>query len=154
MIEHITEESSRIPANPELATAAFVQAWENVRHIRSERISLTIVYTAIVAGGLVLLQRDIGACASNKPLTTIGLVVLLLFSFASLLTSRRLVAELRNSIANFQRVIDENGMARMVGSIEPPRGFAACLPVRWVFPVFFGLATGALILLLVVHLVK
>ena len=154
MGEHTTEESSQIPANSALATAAFVQAWENVRHIRGERIWFTNVYTAVVAGGLVLLQRDIGASASKKPLAIIGFVVLLLFSFASLLSSVRLVAELRNSIANLQGIIDEYGMTRMVGPIEPPRGFASRLPVRWVFPIFLGLTTAAILMLLIMHVLQ
>lgn len=132
----------------------FEQASENVRHIRSERISFTNVYTAVVAGGLALLQRDFGAAASNRPIVTIGLVVLLLFSLVSLLSSIRLVAELRNSIANLQRVVDEHGMARLVGLIEPPHGIAARLPVRCVFPIYFGLTTAALIVLIVVRMVR
>jgi hypothetical protein len=58
-----------------------------------------------------------------------------------------------NYITNLHRVIDEYGMARMVGSIEPPHGFATRLPVRWVFPIFFGITTAALIVQLLVHLV-
>jgi hypothetical protein len=86
--------------------------------------------------------------------TTVGLLVLVLFSFASLMSSIRLVAELRNSIANVQRAVDENGMGRMVGAIEPLSGFGARLPLRWLFPIYFGLSTAALVVLCVVQLFR
>jgi hypothetical protein len=154
MSEPIREENRQLAADPHLVTAAFVQAWENIRHIRNERIWFTNAYTAVVAGGLALTQRDGGAASSYPMVPTMGLTVLLLFSFASLLSSIRLVAELRNSIASLRHTINETGMDPIVGFIEPPGGFAARLPLRWVFPVFYGLTTAALVVLLVLQLVR
>jgi len=154
MKENTSQAPGPIAVDPELAKTLLVQAWENVRHIRSERISFTNVYTAVVAGGLALLQQDSGAAASETPIMTIGLVVLVLFSLVSLLSSIRLVAELRNSFASLQRVIDEHCISHLVGPLEPRCGVAARLPVRWVFPIYFGLTTIALLALLVLRLLK
>ena len=150
MNKYTNEKGNQIVANPALATAAYVQAWENVRHIRNERIWFTNAYSAIVAGSLAALLRDGESVASRS--TTVGLLILVLFSFASLMSSIRLVAELRNSIANVQRAVDETGMGRMVGSIEPLNGFG--LPMRWLFPIYFSLSTAALVVLFVVHLLR
>jgi hypothetical protein len=61
---------------------------------------------------------------------------------------------LRNSIANVQRAVDETGMGRMVGTIEPLSGFGAWLPMRWLFPIYFSLSTAALVVLFVVNLLR
>ncbi len=153
MTQDSKETSIQLATEPHVAAAAFVQAWENVRHIRNERIWFTNAYTAVIAGGLALLQRDSGA-STNKLLTSTGFLVLVMFSLASLMSSIRLVAELRKSIANLQRVVAENGMGPLVGMIEPPRGIGASLPMRWVFPIFFSLTTAALVVLLVVDLLR
>jgi len=145
--------SMPLAAEPHVAAAAYVQAWENVRHIRNERIWFTNAYTAIVAGGLALLQRDMGA-AQSKLLTCTGFTLLVLFSLASLMSSIRLVAELRNSIANLQRMVAEHGMSSLIGMIEPPRGIGASLPMRWVFPIFYSLTTATLFVLLVIQLLR
>jgi hypothetical protein len=152
MTDHLQEEGSQFASNPALAAAAYVQAWENVRHIRNERIWFTNAYSAIVAGSLAGLLRD-GASVTSRS-TTVGLLVLVLFSFASLVSSIRLVAELRNYIANVQRAVDEYGMGRMVGTIEPLSGLGAGLPMRWLFPIYFSLSTAALLVLFVVHLLR
>ena len=105
-----------------------------------------------MAGSLAGLLRD-GANVTSRS-TTVGLLVLVLFSFASLISSIRLVAELRNYIANVQLAVDENGMGRMVGAIEPLSGFGARLPMRWLFPIYFILSTAALAVLFVVHILR
>lgn len=150
---HNKDRRSSPAGHPGLAAAAFVQAWENVRHIRNERIWFTNAYSAILVGGLALLRVDQASAAPSTP-PTIGLIVLILFSVVSLMSSIRLVAELRNSIANVQRIVDENGMGRLVGVIEPPRGFGTSLPMRWVFPIFFFLTTVSLVGLLFVRVLR
>ena len=148
----MTDAGSPSGIHSALAAAAYVQAWENVRHIRNERIWFTNAYSAIVAGSLAALLRDSESVTSRS--TTVGLLVLVLFSFASLISGIRLVAELRNSIANVQRAVDETGMGRMVGTIEPLSGFGVWLPMRWLFPIYFSLSTAALVVLCVVHLLR
>jgi hypothetical protein len=152
MSDHLEEKGSQFATNPALAAAAYVQAWESVRHIRNERIWFTNAYSAIVAGTLAALLRDSEGVTSRA--TTVGLLILVLFSFASLVSSIRLVAELRNAIANVQRAVDETGMGRMVGAIEPLSGFGARLPMRWLFPIYFSLSTAALAVLFVFHLLR
>ena len=154
MTDHLEEKGSQFAGspNPALAAAAYVQAWESVRHIRNERIWFTNAYSAIVAGTLAALLRESGGVTSRS--TTVGLLILVLFSFASLVSSIRLVAELRNAIANVQRAVDETGMGRMVGAIEPLSGFGARLPMRWLFPIYFSLSTAALAVLFVFHLLR
>jgi hypothetical protein len=152
MTNHIEREGNQFATNPALAVGVYVQAWENVRHIRNERIWFTNAYGVIVAGSLAALLRDSESGTSGS--TTVGLLVLVLFSFASLMSSIRLVAELRNSIANVQRAVDETGIGRMVGTIEPLSGLAARLPMRWLFPIYFSLSTAALVALFVVHVLQ
>lgn len=151
MTELAKQESGQGPMNPGLVAAAYTQACENVRHIRNERIWFTNAYTAVVAGGLAFMLRDNGDSSSQAP-TSIGLLVLVLFSMLSIMSSIRLVAELRTAIANLKHLIDVNGMEQIVGHIEPPRGFGTRLPMRWVFPIFFTLTTASLVVLLVIHL--
>ena len=147
----MTDEGSPFALSPALAAAAYVQAWENVRHIRNERIWFTNAYSAIMAGSLALLLKSESATSRS---TAAGLLILVLFSFASLISSIRLVVELRNSIANVQRAVDEAGLGRMVGTVEPLSGFGARLPMRWLFPIYFGLSTAALVALLVACLLR
>lgn len=85
------------------------------------------------------------------PSATVGFLVLPIFSFVLILSGIRLVAESRKLIAILQCVIDERGMARMLGLIEPPQGFAAHLSIRRVIPIFFGLTTSAPNVWLVVY---
>jgi hypothetical protein len=118
----MTDEGSQLAISPQLAAAAYNQAWENVRHIRNERIWFTNAYSAIMAGSVALLLKSESATSRS---TAAGLLILVLFSFASLISSIRLVVELRNSIANVQRAVDETGLGRMVGTIEPLSGFGA-----------------------------
>jgi hypothetical protein len=152
MTDHFEEEGRQFASNPALAAAAYVQAWESVRHIRNERIWFTNAYSAIVAGSLAALIRDSESFTSRS--ATVGLLILVLFSFASLLSSIRLVAELRNSIANVQRAVDATGMGQMVGTIEPLGGFGAWFPMRWLFPIYFSLSTAALLVLFVFNLLR
>ncbi len=151
MTKQTQQTSSQVVIEPHLTAAAYVQAWENIRHIRNERIWFTNAYTAVIAGGLAFLLRDNGSTANQAP-KSIGLLVLVLFSVVSIMSSIRLVVELRTSIANLRQIVDENGMGQMVGLIEPPAGFGTSLPMRWVFPIFFSLTTASLVVLLVLHL--
>lgn len=151
MSEQTRQECSQGVIEPHLAAAAFVQAWENVRHIRNERIWFTNAYTAVVAGGLAFMLRDNESSANQAP-KSIGLLVLILFSVLSIMSSIRLVAELRTSIENLKRVAHQIAIGHLVGMLEPPRGFASRLPMRWVFPIFFSLTTASLVVLLVIHL--
>ena len=147
----IEQESSQGLIHPGIVAAAYTQACENVRHIRNERIWFTNAYTAVVAGGLAFMLRDNGSSANQAP-KSIGLLVLVLFSVLSIMSSIRLVAELRTAIANLKHLINLNGMETIVGMVEPPRGFGTSLPMRWVFPIFFSLTTASLVVLLVIHL--
>jgi len=150
MTEQTEQESSQGLIHPGIVAAAYTQACENVRHIRNERIWFTNAYTAVVAGGLAFMLRDNGSSAQAPK--SIGLLVLVLFSFVSILSSIRLVAELRTAIANLKHLVYESGMDRLVGFAEPPHRFASSLPMRWVFPIFFSLTTASLIVLLFIHL--
>lgn len=147
--DHAVCESTQL-TNPALVVAAFSEASENVRHIRNERLLFCNAYCAIVAGGLAVLPRDMSA-ASNRRLVTMGLILIVLFSLVSLACSIRLVAELQNALTNQKRIAAENGMGRLVGVVDLPRGFGASMPMRWVFPIFFFLTTTSLLILLGVH---
>jgi hypothetical protein len=153
MTQRDSKPASPREQNPALVVAAFTQASENIRHIRSERIWFCNAYGAIIAGGLAILPRDLST-ASNRRVLAIGLIFLVLFSLVSLACSIRLVAELRDALANLTRLASENGMEHLVGTVDQPRGFGATMPMRWVFPIFYSLTAGALVVLLLVHLVR
>ncbi len=151
MTEQNHQEDNQGAIGPALVAAAYVQAWENIRHVRNERIWFTNAYTAVVAGGLAFMLRDNGSSANQAP-KSIGLLVLVLFSILSIMSSIRLVAELRTSIENLKRLGNQVGIEQLIGMIEPPRGFGTRLPMRWVFPIFFSLTTASLVVLLIIHL--
>lgn len=151
MTEQASHKSSQDAIDPHVSAAAFNQAWENVRHIRNERVWFTNAYTAVVAGGLAHLQHENGGSANHAP-RSIGLLVLVLFSVVSIMSSIRMVAELRTSISNLKCLVEQLGIGPIVGRVEPPRGIGTSLPIRWVFPIFFGLTTASLVVLLVIHL--
>lgn len=151
MTSQFTQETNQATTAPQIVVAAYVQACENIRHIRNERIWFTNAYTAVVAGGLALLLHDNESSANQAP-KSIGLLVLVLFSILSFLSSIRLVVELRTAIAHVRRLANECGLGQLVILAEPPRGFGSSLPMRWVFPIFFVLTTGALVALLVIHI--
>jgi hypothetical protein len=150
MTEQTDPSTSQAQVNPQIVAAAYVQACENIRHIRNERIWFTNAYTAVIAGGLAFMLRDNGSSAQAPK--SIGLLVLVLFSFVSILSSIRLVVELRTAIANLKRLVNDCGMSPLINSAEPPHRFASSLPMRWVFPIFFSLTTASLVVLLVIHL--
>lgn len=137
--------------DPAIATAVYEQACENVRHIRNERIWYGNIYVAVIAGGLASLPRDV-AEAQNRRLATIVMIVLLLFSLASLLSSIRLVAELRQALRNLHRVVEQQNIGRLTGPVMLGHGVTSSLPVRWVFPIFYASTTVSLAVLLIEHL--
>ena len=99
------------------------------------------------------MPRD-SVATQNHLTSSVLLRVLALFSLVSLLSGMRLVAELRRAVANLQMFVDEQRIGPMVGVIDLHRGTWARMPLRWVFPIFYGAATTALIVLLIQHVTQ
>lgn len=153
MTEQTKQESSQGAIDPHLrvaASTAFVQAWQNARHIRIERIWFTNVYTAVVGGGLAFFATTQWGSATQAP-KSIGLLVLVLFSIVSIMSSIRLIADLRTSTAALKRLVNESGMGQSVSLADLPHGFGASLPLRSVAPILCSLTIASLVVFLFVH---
>ena len=127
----------------------FQQNWENVRGIKSERISFMNTYSVISAGSLSLLQ----AIHGERVIQLALILALCLLSFMGLISSLRLKAELEECLDKIQtlaaraKVDDLVALGRLDGaSMHYP-------PFRWVFPIFYfagaSLFVGLLVFLMV-----
>ena len=131
--------------NPVIFAAVFNQNWENVRHVKNERISFMNAYSLISAGVLALLQN----IHTSDLIRTALLIFMTLFSGFGFLTSLRLKAEL-------EECLDKIGAMSSAAKATP---FVALGRLdghpwhypkfRWLFPVFFGMTTAGFIILLV-----
>jgi len=132
-------------ADPRVVASIYQQAWENVRHIRNERIWIGNIYVAVVAGGMAILPHG-SDVERSKAVTIMMLCVLLAFSIVSLLSSIRLVAELRQAMANVENLAARAEVSKLIGVIDVRTGFGAHMPV---FPIFYSIVSAAILFLLV-----
>lgn len=131
--------------NPVLFTAVFNQNWENVRHVKNERISFMNAYSLISAGVLTLLQN----LHTSDLIRTALLLFMSLFSAFGFLTSLRLKAEL-------EECLDKIGVMTTAAKVSDfvALGHLESRPwhypkFRWLFPLFFAMTTAGFIALIV-----
>jgi hypothetical protein len=130
--------SNRIitPSEKRVVLAMFAQHWENVRHIKNERLSFTNIYCLVAAGVLSLLHSVNGEAAEDFALMSF----LLAFSVIGLLTSLRLKGELENALHNIETIVLQTGLEEFMPTIDL-RGEKIRYPrFRWLFPVFYCIA--------------
>ncbi len=131
-----------------LFVETFRQNWENVRHIKTERMWFMNTFSAITAGALSLLQ----AISLGAVLQTSLIGFMCVFSIIGLLTSLRLKAELEECLAKIQSMVAQTNEIESVALGESEGHLSRYPKFRWIFPIFFSLATAGFLSLLVYRL--
>ena len=135
-------------SNPVVFAAILNQNWENVRHVKNERISFLNAYSLISAGVLTLLQN----MHTSDLIRSALLLFMILFSAFGFLTSLRLKAELEECLAKISVMTNAAKAGEFValGRIEgKPWHYPK---FRWLFPVFFAMTTAGFITLILYRL--
>ncbi len=136
--------------HPVLFASIYQQNWENARHIKSERIWFMNTYAFISAGILSLLHSIRGEALLEMAM--VGFMCA--FSVIGLLTSFRLKAELEECLEKLQAMVDQAGADSFVALGRSEGPLKRYPKFRWIFPVFYGLATGAFLILLISRLLQ
>lgn len=131
-------------SNPALFAAVFNQNWENVRHVKNERISFMNAYSLISAGVLTLLQN----MHTSDLIRTALLLFMVLFSAFGFLTSLRLKAELEECLAKLRVMTTAANVGKFVALGQLKGGQWHYPKFRWLFPVFFAMTTAGFIALI------
>lgn len=140
------------PPSPDPNSLMFIQVfrqnWENVRLIKNERLSFTNIYAIVAAGVLSLIHSVRGEVVLEMSL----LAFLCIFSAIGLLTTLRLKAELEQCLQNIEHMVNHAGMQSFMPAVDA-RGALTRLPkFRWLFPLFYAIATGGFLFLLIYRL--
>lgn len=115
----------------------FQQNWENVRHIKNERLTFTNIYAVITAGALSLLNTIKGQGRAEVFL----LLFLWFFSIIGLLTSLRLKAELEECLENIEALLITTGLESFMAMGVTRNARMRYPKFRWVFPMFYAFTT-------------
>jgi hypothetical protein len=126
------------PSEKRALLAVFGQHWENARHIKNERLSFTNIYAIVAAGILSLLHSISGELVLEIAI----LLFLIVFSAIGLLTSLRLKAELEECLRNIEKIVSQIGMVRFMPIVDAQGALTRYPKFRWLFPVFFSIATA------------
>jgi hypothetical protein len=130
--------------------AVFNENWQNVRHIKSERISFMNAFSLITAGVLTLLQN-----VQATDLMRTGLLVFMsLFSLFGLLTSLRLNGELEECLAKIEAISAQASISQFVALGQLEGRSLRYLRFRWMFPIFYSMTTAGFIALIVYRLLS
>lgn len=131
-----------------LGVMIFQQNSENARHIKSERIWFMNIYSVITAGVLSLLHT-----AQGKSVLELALLVFMsVFSLIGLLTSFRLKAELEECQQKLGELAKAAGLGDFVALGKSEGALSRYPKFRWIFPIFYSIATIAFTGLLI-HLI-
>jgi hypothetical protein len=123
-----------LATNPEVFAAIFQQNWENVRHIKSERMWFLNTHAITSAGTLSLLQTIHGEFELSL------LLCMCVLSAIGVLISLRLKAELEECLEKIQAMVaraqvdDFMALGRLEGRWSRYPSF------RWVFPALYALS--------------
>jgi lysylphosphatidylglycerol synthetase-like protein (DUF2156 family) len=140
----MTEEARNSVTTP-LGIMIFQQNSENARHIKSERIWFMNIYAVITAGVLSLLHT-----AQGKNVLEVALLVFMsVFSLIGLLTSFRLKAELEECQQKFGEIAEAAGLVNFVALGKSEGALSRYPKFRWIFPIFYSIATSAFTALLI-----
>jgi hypothetical protein len=123
----------------------FQQHWENARHIKNERLSFTNIYAIVSAGILSLLHTVNGEFVFQVSI----LAFLCSFSLIGLLTTLRLKAELEECLHNIEVIVGEMGLEQFMPVVDSKGTLTRYPKFRWLFPVFYSIASAGFIALLV-----
>ncbi|MBI3417499.1 MAG: hypothetical protein HY043_19585 [Verrucomicrobia bacterium] len=127
----------------------FQEHWENARHIKNERLSFTNIFSIVSAGILSLLHSIQGEFLLEISI----LVFLCCFSLIGLLTSLRLKAELEHCLHSIESTVTQLGMERFMPAVDAGGALTRYPKFRWLFPLFYLIATTGFVALLAVRLI-
>ena len=134
-------------ADPAMFAVVYGQNWDNVRHIKNERISFMNAYSLISAGVLALLQN----VQASELIRTLLLCFVSLFSVFGLLTSLRLKGELEECLAKIETMSVQVRLNDFV-ALGQLKGRSARYPkFRWIFPIFYCMTTAGFVGLIAYH---
>lgn len=128
--------------------AIFQQNWENVRHIKNERLTFSSFFAVINVGALSLLNTIKGQGRAEVFL----LLFLWFFSIIGLLTSLRLKAELEECLENIEALLVTTGLESFMAMGVTRNARMRFPKFRWVFPMFYAFTTLTFTALLVYNL--
>ena len=137
-----------IATDPGLFAAILQQNWDNVRHIKSERMWYLNTHAVTSAGVLSFLQSS----RSGFVLQSSLLLCMCLLSAIGLLTSLRLKAELEECLEKIQTMVARAQVDEFVALERPEGGLLRYPAFRWVFPIFYSFGTTLFVGLLVYRL--
>lgn len=126
----------------------FQEQWENARHIKNERLSFTNIFSIVTAGILSLLHSIRGEFLLEISI----LVFLCCFSVIGLLTSLRLKAELEHCLHCIETIVSQLGMERFMPVVDARGALTRYPKFRWLFPVFYSIATIGFVALLALRI--
>ncbi len=147
-----TDAQLHSPATPSEKRAlimVFQQHWENVRHIKNERLSFTNIYAIVSAGILSLLHSVTGEFLLEISM----LIFLTFFSIIGLLTSLRLKAELEHGLRSVDLTVARLGMEVYMPAVDQEGAPIRYPKFRWLFPVFYMITTAGFAGLLIRRLI-
>ena len=122
--------------NPLLETI-LAQNCENARHIKNERLTFVNIYAIVVAGTLSLMSSIKGNTAEDLYLS----FFLWFFTILGLISSLRLKAELDECMTKISAIAKEAGLADYLAAGMSEGRLTRLPKFRWVFPVFYLIAS-------------
>jgi hypothetical protein len=141
----------RTPAvtDPAIFAAVFNENWQNVRHIKTERISFLNAYSLISAGVLTLVQNVRGSALLELTL----LLFMGLFSVVGLLKSLRLKGELEECLAKIEAMSAQVNINEFVALGQLAGTLSRYPKFRWMFPLFYSMTSAGFVALIAYRLV-
>ncbi|MDB6033170.1 MAG: hypothetical protein JWM16_3508 [Verrucomicrobiales bacterium] len=144
--------SALTQADEQAASSMFIvvfkEHWENVRHIKNERLSFTNIYGIITAGTLSLMHSVTGIAALEFSL----LVFLFVFSVIGLITSLRLRLELEECLRAIETMVRHAGFEGFMATDQVTGSLTRIPKFRSVFPIFYSITSVGFLTLLIVRL--
>ena len=137
------------PSEKRVLLVLFHQHWENVRHIKNERLSFTNMYCLVAAGILSLLHSVRGDLLLEFAL----LVFMTAFSVIGLLASLRLKVELEHCLNRIEAIVAATPLQVFMPPVDHHGALTRLPKFRWIFPWFYGIAMFGFVAILVTRLV-
>lgn len=144
-------ESETNSLSRETFIAMYEQNWENVRHVKNERLWFTNIYAIVVAAVLSFLHGS----SSAAGILSISLeTFIFLLSAIGLLISFRLKSELEHYLNRIDSMVHEIGLEAYSTHDETDGWGIQPLKFRWIFTLFYMITTAGSLALLVQESVK
>lgn len=140
----MARDTPKTPLPVQTFDTLYRQAWENVRYIKNERLWFTNIYALVVAATLSFLHGALGESVFGLAL----LGFLIVFSVLGLLMSLRLRAELEDWLVKIRALVREADVPDHATTSEVSFGLLSSMQFRWLFPIFYLVATIAFLMLL------